>query len=232
MYHSHSIITSSIIHPPQRVPMLCHHHTCTRHTRHTISLFLSFFVCVIFPVKTNGKTKRFYREVDVVQMNNGMWCPLLGGRAIQTRVGKLMMVPTQSLALAIAFEWDSQLEFIKPSSMPIMTLATTSMDQMVAVRPKIMHEIEGWIEADSTFNMMEGANSADGMSKLKRKYYRPLLEWMKKEYGIEINYSYSIRAAKQSEETKATIKNLYKDCVSAGEGVYTRNVSRECDNSK
>ena len=38
--------------------------------------------------------------------------------------------PSQRLALAIAAEWDAQIDRIEPASMPLMALASTAIDQI------------------------------------------------------------------------------------------------------
>ncbi len=49
-----------------------------------------------------------------------MWAVKLSGKYIATPQRKLFCVPTHTLALAIAHEWDSQVEKIRTSSMPLV----------------------------------------------------------------------------------------------------------------
>jgi ATP synthase F1 complex assembly factor 2 len=46
-------------------------------------------------------------------------------------MGQIMAVPSQSLAYAIAAEWDAQTKYLQPANMPLMTLACTALDQVV-----------------------------------------------------------------------------------------------------
>jgi ATP synthase F1 complex assembly factor 2 len=63
----------------------------------------------------------------------------LDGRIMKTPMGQVLAVPSQSLAHAIAAEWDAQEKYIQPANMPLMTLACTALDQ-VAHHPQTYRE--------------------------------------------------------------------------------------------
>ena len=63
----------------------------------------------------------------------------LDGRVLKSPMGQTLAVPSQQLAFAIAAEWDSQLKFLKPSQMPLMTLACTALDQ-ASIHPDVYRE--------------------------------------------------------------------------------------------
>lgn len=56
----------------------------------------------------------------------------LDGRTLKTPMGQTLALPSQHLAYAIAAEWDAQEKILKPSQMPLMTLACTTLDQAAA----------------------------------------------------------------------------------------------------
>ena len=65
--------------------------------------------------------KRFYKNVDVKQVDSGNnWAVLLDGRTLKTPAKNQLLVPSKELALAIAMEWDSQVKHIKSYSMPLV----------------------------------------------------------------------------------------------------------------
>ena len=64
----------------------------------------------------------------------------LDGRAIRTPLGLPFTLPSPSLALAVASEWDSQKTYLQPAQMPVMTLCCTAIDQ-VASHPKA-HQVD------------------------------------------------------------------------------------------
>lgn len=63
----------------------------------------------------------------------------LDGKTLKTPMGQTLAVPSQSLAFAIASEWDAQEKYLQPVSMPLMTLACTALDQ-VAQTPHVYRQ--------------------------------------------------------------------------------------------
>ena len=53
----------------------------------------------------------------------------LDGRSVSTPLGSSLSVPSRQLAWMIAAEWDAQEKELKPTQMPLMTLACTALDQ-------------------------------------------------------------------------------------------------------
>lgn len=63
----------------------------------------------------------------------------LDGRTIRTPLGMTLAVPSETLAWAIAAEWDAQEDYLQPAQMPLMTLACTALDQ-TASAPDVVQE--------------------------------------------------------------------------------------------
>jgi len=73
--------------------------------------------------------------------NNTSWYSVtLDGRKVSTPMGKILAVPSETLAFMIAAEWDSQMNELQPSKMPLMTLACTSLDQ-ATVHPQFYRDM-------------------------------------------------------------------------------------------
>jgi hypothetical protein len=84
-------------------------------------------------VKADGRSKRFYAKVGVVavQTSRGAEFALqLDGRYVVTPHDHVISCPTRAAAMAIAFEWDSQGDFIRPISMPMVRLRNRGHEQM------------------------------------------------------------------------------------------------------
>ena len=71
--------------------------------------------------------KRFYREVTVGE-DSGGWRVLLDGRAIKTAGGRPQVVPSRSLAEALAAEWADQGDEIDPKAFMLRDLADYAID--------------------------------------------------------------------------------------------------------
>lgn len=63
----------------------------------------------------------------------------LDGRILKTPMGKTLAVPSETLAHGIAAEWNAQEKHLKPTDMPLMTLACTTLDQ-AAYHPHVYRE--------------------------------------------------------------------------------------------
>ncbi len=76
----------------------------------------------------------------------------LDGRLMKTPLGTTLAVPSLTLAVAIASEWDAQNETIKPAQMPLMTLTCTALDQFAipAVRDHTIEELLKYLRNDTT----------------------------------------------------------------------------------
>lgn len=91
--------------------------------------------------------RRFYARADVQKsvtgpvLNDGIAAPeiagadwhsvLLDGRALRTPLLNDLLVPSKSMAMAIAAEFASQGEMVLPSTTPLYSLASTAIDSFV-----------------------------------------------------------------------------------------------------
>uniref|UniRef100_A0A1B6C1V7 ATP synthase mitochondrial F1 complex assembly factor 2 n=1 Tax=Clastoptera arizonana TaxID=38151 RepID=A0A1B6C1V7_9HEMI len=71
--------------------------------------------------------KRFYRRTSVL-FNDGQYEITLDQRKLKTPRGSIFKVDSEPLALAVAFEWDSQKEKIQQSNMHLTALCSTVID--------------------------------------------------------------------------------------------------------
>lgn len=93
---------------------------------------------------------RFYKHVSVEkdpEVNKFVVC--LDGKALKTPSLNRLILPTPSLALAVAHEWDAQhVNGIRPKSMPLMTLASTCIDS-IEDRSDIIADINQYLGSDT-----------------------------------------------------------------------------------
>ena len=72
--------------------------------------------------------KRFYKSVTVTEQLG----IALDGRNVRTPLKAALVLPSSTLAEAVAAEWNAQVEFINPHAMPLTKLANTAIDRAVA----------------------------------------------------------------------------------------------------
>jgi chaperone required for assembly of F1-ATPase len=117
--------------------------------------------------------KRFYKDAEAVDSEGG--CGIaLDGRPVRTPGRQPLLLPNRALAEAIAEEWRSQGEVVKPEAMPLMRLAATSIDRVAAQREGVIDEVAGYAETDLV------CYRAEGPAKLvarQQAVWQPLLDW-------------------------------------------------------
>jgi ATP synthase F1 complex assembly factor 2 len=93
----------------------------------------------------------------------------LDNRALRTPLGLPLTLPSHSLALAVASEWDSQSEYLRPAQMPLMTLCCTAIDQVASHPESHRNDILRYL-ANDTSCYWSDPNSGDRV--LHRKQMR------------------------------------------------------------
>lgn len=76
-------------------------------------------------------------STETTSLANKWFGVTLDGRTMKTPLGQTLAVPSETLAYAIAAEWDAQEKYLQPANMPLMTLACTTLDQ-------VAHNPEGY----------------------------------------------------------------------------------------
>jgi len=74
-------------------------------------------------------TKRFYTMVSSKKTDEG-FAIQLDGKTVQTPSKLDLVAPSQALADAITVEWSEQVDTIKPDTMPLTQILTTSIDKI------------------------------------------------------------------------------------------------------
>src|SRR5215510_2617783 len=77
---------------------------------------------------------RFYKEVTVSEGEGGFGLAL-DGRPVRTPAQRPLAVPTAPLAAVLAEEWRAQREFIDPSSLLLIRLATSIIAVLAYAAP-------------------------------------------------------------------------------------------------
>lgn len=98
--------------------------------------------------------KRMYKHVGVRKSAADAaargWVVTLDERELRTPARKVLALPTEALAMGVALEWEAQQEHIYPESMPLMKLATTTIDQVPTIRPTMVDSMLRCLQSDAT----------------------------------------------------------------------------------
>ena len=125
--------------------------------------------------------KRFWRTVSV-ETEGGGWTIRLDGRSVKTPLRALLVVPTRSLAEAIADEWRTVNEIIDPRAMPMTGLANGAIDRIEPELETFKQGLARYSEADLACYRAETPYE---LVTRQEKAWDPLLAWARRRYGID-----------------------------------------------
>ena len=87
-------------------------------------------------------SRRFYEDVDVVKTNAGYQVTLDNKFNVRTPSKQLLILPTETIANAVAVEWDSQRKNIIFALMPLTYLCFKATDQPIGNKELVEHMLE------------------------------------------------------------------------------------------
>ncbi len=149
-----------------------------------------------------SKQKRFYKSVSMEPREGGYLLHLDGRRAV-TPGRRPLTVPEQGLADAIAAEWEAQMEFIEPASMPATRLANTAIDG-VALRPaEVRAEVAAYAGTDL---LVYRAGEPEGLVVRQRAAWDPVLAAAERRYAVRFVLAEGMVHAAQPEPTLAALR--------------------------
>lgn len=119
------------------------------------------------------KARRFWKQATVRDTGAG-WEVALDDKPIRTP-GKLpLLLPTRSLAEAIAAEWDAQADVIDPNTMPL-TRAANSAVEKVAPQFDAVADMLG--DYGGTDLLCYRATEPDALALAQARDWDPLIDW-------------------------------------------------------
>jgi chaperone required for assembly of F1-ATPase len=145
--------------------------------------------------------KRFWKEV-AVSAEDGGWSIKLDDRPVQTPARAPLVVPTESLANAIAEEWRSVEDEIDPRAMPFMGLANAAIDHVAPQRQALAGGLARYAEADLACYRSEWPPE---LVERQKAAWDPLLAWARRRYDVDFSTTSGLMHVPQPQ---ATIERL------------------------
>jgi chaperone required for assembly of F1-ATPase len=145
---------------------------------------------------------RFYQDVDIAPSDGG-YTVRLDGKPIRTPTKALLEVPTRSLAEAIAEEWRSQEETVRPQAMHLTQLANTALDRVAVLRDWVVETLLAYAETDLV------CHRADHPIELVRRQqlvWQPVLDWVVETYDAPLHVTCGILPMRQPDESVAALR--------------------------
>ncbi len=126
--------------------------------------------------------KRFYKHAaaEPASGTDGLYRVTLDGRPVLSPAKADLLLPGQTLAEAVAAEWDAQTEKINPAAMPLMTYVSTATDRVEPQREAVAAEIATFAASDF---LCYRADQQPDLSAKQEAAWTPMLDWAESRFG-------------------------------------------------
>ena len=139
--------------------------------------------------------KRFYKNVDTVQVEDG-WLVQLDGRTLKTPGKIVLLIPSQKAAQLIAAEWDEQIDYIRPEAMPVTRLLNVAVEQTPDNREALISEARKYASTD-VLCYREGEVRLHHEEQAEK--WDPILAWAA-EQGVTLKTTSGLMAVTQDDK--------------------------------
>lgn len=146
---------------------------------------------------------KFYKTVGVRPAGSG-YEVTLDRYSLKSPAKKPLILPTLQLAKAIAAEWDHQGSRIDANTMPLMSLASTAIDQPQA-KNYVADAIVSYLPSDPVLCRVEESEGA--LHQKQIDLLDPVLEFVRNHLGVSLEPSSSIFGANVDEDDSNRVKN-------------------------
>lgn len=164
--------------------------------------------------------KRFYKDASVAREAEGH-VVRLDERTVKTPARRLLALPTQELAEAVAEEWRAQGERIDPATMPMNRIVNSALDGVAAATEAVREDVVRFLGSDL---LCYRAEDPEGLVARQNEAWDPPLAWARQAFGLDVRLAAGIIHVEQPEETLqrgAEIVAAYDDFTLASLHVMT-----------
>jgi len=134
-------------------------------------------------MSSEWKAKRFWTEVAVVS-EDAMFTVELDGRRVKTPAKASLLLPTQTMAAAVAAEWQAQTGVIDPGQMPFTRTANAAIDKVAHQHGEVADMLAGYGDSDL---LCYRAESPDELVKRQASEWDPALAWASDTLGVRLD---------------------------------------------
>ncbi|MEJ6404089.1 ATP12 family chaperone protein [Yoonia sp. 2307UL14-13] len=131
---------------------------------------------------TEWKAKRFWKAAQVAPLDGGFTVQL-DTRTVKTPAKAALKLPTEAMAHAIAAEWDAQVDFIDPRTMPVTRAANAAIDKVGAQREEVVASLAEYGDSDL---LCYRAAGPEGLIGRQAAGWDPLLDWAAETFGARL----------------------------------------------
>jgi chaperone required for assembly of F1-ATPase len=126
--------------------------------------------------------RRFYKAAMVEAVEGG-FTVALDGKPVRTPAKAALTVASRALATAIADEWQTQANEIRPRALPLTRLASTALDLIVPRHAEIAADIAKYAGTDL---VCYRAERPPDLVERQRRAWEPLIDWVALRYDAPL----------------------------------------------
>ncbi len=150
------------------------------------------------------RPKRFWSIAEAVAQDDAYGIAL-DGRATKTPQGHTVVLPSRTLAEAVAAEWASVAEFVDYEAMPLTRLGFAAIDRMPVQQAEILAEATRYAETDL---LCYPSDYPDALIAREDAAWLPLLDWASTDLGLYFIQNRSLIHQPQPPETLTKLQAL------------------------
>ncbi|KAI7890334.1 uncharacterized protein EV154DRAFT_538450 [Mucor mucedo] len=156
---------------------------------------------------------RFWKRAGVREEKDSITV-VLDKRNLRTPSKNVVQFPVKQreLALLTAAEWDAQTKNLKAHTLPLTSIVARAIDAFdpahaedLTVRGAVIDKLMVYFDTDAICYHEE---FPEILTELQDKYWKPILDWTRNEFDVQINTTTDIFAITQPDETKAKFRAI------------------------
>lgn len=146
--------------------------------------------------------KRFWTDATVEKDGDG-YAVRLDGRAVKTPAKAALIVPSHTMAEAIAAEWQAVVEMIDPNVMPFTRSANAAIDKVATQFDEVADMLAAYGASDL---LCYRATGPDGLVNRQAEGWDPLLDWAHETYGARLLTTAGVMPITQGADALAALR--------------------------
>ncbi|KAI1285743.1 ATP synthase mitochondrial F1 complex assembly factor 2 [Halotydeus destructor] len=173
-------------------------------SRSVLSLILNSKFINLQPARSlTTLRKKFYKEVSTTQ-NDKKYEINLDGRKLKTPTGAVLSLGHEGLAMAVANEWRTQQEHIRPTEMHLTALANTSSDNpMKNTTETLVNQLIDFLHTDT---ICFRTSEPEDLYNLEKDKWDPITNWFQERFDCQLPITDAIVSPGVPPETLAKLE--------------------------
>lgn len=152
---------------------------------------------------TGWAPKRFWATATIDKVAGGGYAILLDTRPVRTPAKAPLVLPTRTLALAVAAEWQAQDRVIDPRTMPFTRSANAAIDKVTTQFDEVVDLVAAYGESDL---LCYRAVRPERLAARQQAAWQPLLDWAASRHAAPLVVTQGVAPVVQPTESVARLK--------------------------